>query len=76
VLCYLQVHPLTPIPLSLCVEFLILYHKPGDVFTKQLQDITEAMRNLKRFSNLGQEVLQLFDDQLLTTSPFQSSTVH
>ncbi|KAL4819970.1 fungal-specific transcription factor domain-containing protein [Aspergillus spinulosporus] len=72
----LKVHPLTPIPLSLCVEFLILYHKPGDVFTKQLQDITEAMRNLRRFSNLGQEVLQLFDDQLLTTSPFQASTVH
>ncbi|KAL6232513.1 hypothetical protein BDW75DRAFT_217723 [Aspergillus navahoensis] len=72
----LKVHPLTPIPLSLCVEFLILYHKPGDVSTKQLQDITEAMRGLKRFNNLGQGVMQLFEDQLDTNSPFQASTVH
>ncbi|KAL2802925.1 fungal-specific transcription factor domain-containing protein [Aspergillus granulosus] len=72
----LKVHPLTLIPLSLCVEFLILYHKPGDVFTKQLQDIAEAMRGLKRFNNLGQGVMQLFEDQLHTNGPFQASTVH
>ncbi|THC89926.1 hypothetical protein EYZ11_010608 [Aspergillus tanneri] len=70
----LKVHPLTLIPLSLCVEFLMLYHKPGDAFTQQLQDITEAMRGLKRFNNLGHGVLQLFEDQALT-SPIQASTV-
>ncbi|EED12116.1 conserved hypothetical protein [Talaromyces stipitatus ATCC 10500] len=71
----LKVHPLTLIPLSLCVEFLMLYHKPGDALTKQLQDITAAMRGLKRFNNLGQGVFQLFEDHVIAR-PVQASTVH
>ncbi|KAI1804324.1 hypothetical protein F4811DRAFT_571163 [Daldinia bambusicola] len=47
------VHPLTPIPLSLCAEFLVSYHELGNTYGKQLQDITEAMHGLVSFSNLG-----------------------
>ncbi|KAI0138706.1 fungal-specific transcription factor domain-containing protein [Hypoxylon sp. NC0597] len=49
----LKVHPLTPIPLSLCAEFFVSYHELGDTYSKQLQDITEAMHGLMSFSNLG-----------------------
>ncbi|KAI1410605.1 hypothetical protein F5Y13DRAFT_181286 [Hypoxylon sp. FL1857] len=48
-----KVHPLTPIPLSLCAEFFVSYHELGDTYSKQLQDITEAMHGLMSFSNLG-----------------------
>ncbi|KAI1393302.1 uncharacterized protein F4822DRAFT_423771 [Hypoxylon trugodes] len=48
-----KVHPLTPIPLSLCTEFFVSYHELGDTYSKQLQDITEAMHGLMSFSNLG-----------------------
>ncbi|RAL07196.1 uncharacterized protein BO97DRAFT_266060 [Aspergillus homomorphus CBS 101889] len=68
----LKVHPLTMIPLSLCVEFLVLSHKPGDPVMKPLQDITEAMRGLKRLNNLGQPVLQLVEEQILAGT-FESS---
>ncbi|KAI0840337.1 fungal-specific transcription factor domain-containing protein [Hypoxylon sp. FL0890] len=48
-----KVHPLTPIPLSLCAEFFGSYRELGDTYSKQLQDITEAMHGLMSFSNLG-----------------------
>lgn len=48
-----KVHPLTPIPLSLCAEFFVTYHELGDTYGKQLQEITEAMHGLISFSNLG-----------------------
>ncbi|KAI5867889.1 hypothetical protein GGS23DRAFT_190 [Durotheca rogersii] len=48
-----KIHPLTPIPLSLCAEFFVSYHELGDTYSKQLQDITEAMNGLMSFSNLG-----------------------
>ncbi|KAI1770474.1 fungal-specific transcription factor domain-containing protein [Hypoxylon cercidicola] len=48
-----KVHPLTPIPLSLCAEFFVAYQELGDTYSKQLQDITEAMHGLISFSNLG-----------------------
>ncbi|KAI0845064.1 hypothetical protein F5Y00DRAFT_273314 [Daldinia vernicosa] len=48
-----MVHPLTPIPLSLCAEFFVTYHELGDTYGKQLQEITEAMHGLMSFSNLG-----------------------
>ncbi|KAI1477823.1 hypothetical protein F4774DRAFT_419856 [Daldinia eschscholtzii] len=47
------VHPLTPIPLSLCAEFFVSSHELGDTYGKQLQEITEAMHGLMSFSNLG-----------------------
>ncbi|KAI0382683.1 hypothetical protein F5Y04DRAFT_287732 [Hypomontagnella monticulosa] len=49
----LKVHPLTPIPLSLCAEFFVSYHELGDTYSKQLHEITEAMHGLMSFSNLG-----------------------
>ncbi|OTB07892.1 hypothetical protein M426DRAFT_265915 [Hypoxylon sp. CI-4A] len=48
-----KVHPLTPIPLSLCAEFFVSYHELGDTYSKQLQNIAEAMHGLMSFSNLG-----------------------
>ncbi|PYI21535.1 hypothetical protein BO99DRAFT_380051 [Aspergillus violaceofuscus CBS 115571] len=62
----LKVHPLTMIPMSVCVQFLIMFQRPDDSNMKQLQDLTEAMRSLKRFNNnLGQPVLQLVEEQML-----------
>ncbi|RAK70801.1 fungal specific transcription factor domain-containing protein [Aspergillus fijiensis CBS 313.89] len=61
----LKDHPLTMIPLSVCVQFLIMFQKPGDSDMKPLQDLTEAIRSLKRFNNLGQPVLQLVEEQML-----------
>lgn len=48
----LKVHPLTPIPLSLCAEFFVSCHELGDTYNKQLQNIIEAMHGLMSFSNL------------------------
>ncbi|KAI0010259.1 fungal-specific transcription factor domain-containing protein [Xylariaceae sp. FL0662B] len=49
----LKVHPLTSIPLSLCAEFFATYHELGDNYSKQLQDVSEAMHGLMSFNNLG-----------------------
>ncbi|KAI1085460.1 fungal-specific transcription factor domain-containing protein [Whalleya microplaca] len=49
----LKVHPLTSIPLSLCAEFFATYNELGDNYSKQLQDVSEAMHGLMSFSNLG-----------------------
>ncbi len=56
-----QVHPFTPIPLSLCAEFFISYRDLDDSFNVQLQDILEALRGMKRFNNLAQGFLAMFE---------------
>lgn len=61
---YLQtkkVHPFTPIPLSLCAEFFTSYRDLDDSVYVQLHDILEALRSLRRFNNLAQCILHLFE---------------
>ena len=57
----IQVHPFTPIPLSLCAEFLSSHRNIDDSFDVQLQHILEALRGLKRFNNLAEGFLRLFE---------------
>ena len=50
----LQVHPLYPIPLYLCVGNLTTFNEGGGVFDEQLKVIFNALSNLKRINILGQ----------------------
>ncbi|KAI4120392.1 MAG: hypothetical protein LQ341_007549 [Variospora aurantia] len=56
-----KVHPLTPIPLSLCAEFLNSYRNLDDSFASQLEHILKALRSLKRVNNLAQACLHSFE---------------
>ena len=56
-----QVHPFTPIPLSLCAEFFISYRDFDASVDVQLQDILKALRSLKGYNNLAQVFLHLFE---------------
>ncbi|KAA6409142.1 MAG: transcriptional regulatory [Lasallia pustulata] len=56
-----KVHPFTPIPLSLCAEFFTSYRDLDDSVYVQLHDILEALRSLRRFNNLAQCILHLFE---------------
>ena len=59
----IQIHPFTPIPLSLCAEYLNSYRDLDDSFASQLQHILGALRGLKRFNNLAQGCLHLYESQ-------------
>jgi hypothetical protein len=56
------VHPLTPIPLSLCVEFFVSNTEVRDSFSCELREIIEAMRSLKSFNNIGKGILHLLEE--------------
>ncbi|KAI4286649.1 MAG: hypothetical protein L6R35_004094, partial [Caloplaca aegaea] len=56
-----KVHPFTPIPLSLCAEFLNSYRNLDDSFASQLEHILKALRSLKRVNNLAQACLHSFE---------------
>ncbi|KAJ5797805.1 uncharacterized protein N7503_007101 [Penicillium pulvis] len=58
-----KLHPLTPIPLSLCVEFFVSNNEPGDGFAKELQDIIQAISCLKNFNNIGKGISHLFEER-------------
>lgn len=58
-----QVHPFTPIPLFICAEFL-LTHRDLDVSIDiQLEEILEALRDLKNVNNLANDYLNLFEPE-------------
>jgi hypothetical protein len=62
-LSYFKVHPFTPIPLFICAEFL-LTHRDLDVSIDiQLEEILEALRDLKNVNNLANDYLNLFEPE-------------
>lgn len=55
-LTYLQVHPLTPIPLCICAEFLNSRDRDIDPSVNaQLQEILNALQYLKNVNTLASE---------------------
>lgn len=55
-----KVHPFTPIPLSLCAEFLNSHRHLDGSFASQLEHILEVLRSLKRVNNLAEACLHPF----------------
>ena len=56
-----QVHPFTPIPLFLCAEFLLTHRNLDVSIDIQLEEILEALRDLKNVNNLANDYLNLFE---------------
>lgn len=48
-----QIHPLMPIPLSLCSELLNSHSGLDESVEKRLPAVQEVMNDIKRFNNLG-----------------------
>ncbi|KAK9858069.1 hypothetical protein MYU51_018835 [Penicillium brevicompactum] len=57
-----QIHPLTSIPLSLCVEFLVSNDDFGQDFAAELWRAIDTMQLLKSFDNIGKRTLPLRED--------------
>jgi hypothetical protein len=51
--CHFQIHPLMPIPLSLCSELLNSHNGLEESVGKRLPLIREVMNDIKCFNNLG-----------------------
>ncbi|KAK2603398.1 hypothetical protein N8I77_009860 [Diaporthe amygdali] len=62
------VHPLTPIPLFICAEFLYADRKT-EPFGSQLQDLADALSQLKNVNNLEQSYLDLLPQSCVSKLP-------
>lgn len=60
-LTHFQVHPLMPIPLLLCAEFLYSNRSSHESFNLRLQELLDIFRQLKNVNNANQSYMQLLE---------------
>ncbi|KAG0646232.1 transcriptional activator [Hyphodiscus hymeniophilus] len=58
-LSYLKVHPFTPLPLILCVDFLDTHRYLDDSVDLQVRELLDALKALTEVNNLAQDYLSL-----------------
>ena len=61
ILIVYQAHPFTPIPLSLCAEFFTTHRDLDEPYGLQLQEISEALRDLRSVNHLAEDYLHLLE---------------
>ncbi|KAK9318964.1 hypothetical protein V1517DRAFT_82913 [Lipomyces orientalis] len=64
----LKVHPLMPIPLLLCTEFLYDNRSSHEPFNLRLQELLDVFRQLKDVNNPNQSYLHLLELSCTSTS--------
>ncbi|KAL2845499.1 fungal-specific transcription factor domain-containing protein [Aspergillus pseudoustus] len=69
-----KIHPFTPIPLSLCVDFFNASRDPTTTFYTKLQEIFQALQNVKVVNGLGGKILGILESSRRHTQGSQNSS--
>ncbi|KAL3442731.1 fungal-specific transcription factor domain-containing protein [Aspergillus insuetus] len=56
-----RIHPFTPIPLSLCADFLSTHRDPNTTFYAKLQEVFQALQNVKVVNTPGGRILDILE---------------
>ncbi|KFZ17735.1 hypothetical protein V502_04426 [Pseudogymnoascus sp. VKM F-4520 (FW-2644)] len=67
-LSYFKVHPFTPLPLGLCVEFFNAHRHLDEFVNKQAQEILQALNDLSTVNNLARDYLSSLSIKITGTS--------
>ncbi|KAL2810518.1 fungal-specific transcription factor domain-containing protein [Aspergillus granulosus] len=69
-----KIHPFTPIPLSLCADFFNAYRDPNTTFYTKLQEIFQALQNIKIVNSLGGKIFDILESSRRQRQGSQSSS--
>jgi hypothetical protein len=70
-----KVHPLIPISLRICHDFLSSFNEAGDIFNGHLHIIDNALRALERFNMLSQVPTKISPPNALEVTTSKRSSV-
>ncbi|KAB8239071.1 Zn(II)2Cys6 transcription factor [Aspergillus alliaceus] len=65
---FLKIHPLMPIPLLSCAEYIYSNRGSNEAFDKHLQELVHAFHQLKNVNNPSQNYMHLLELSCISTS--------